>query len=701
MDVPQTNPSTPDEADSPPSTLSMAEYISVYQSLGWSLCDIPPGKKGPATVGWGDSPLPPGGEATTQGIGLIHGRSSTAAIDIDDLHNAEAWLAQHDICLSNLLEDDKSVLIESGRPNRKKLLYRLPPGLGPQAKASVKGSNGTDIIDFRCIPKGGGFNLQDVLPPTIHPDTRKPYEWGGNGDFRCLPELPPALLHVWQSLQRGSRPNNVPEADKRKTNGRRTEGGRNNYLFQLGGDLAKKGLNQRSINAALQAINSEECDPPLAPSEVNSTAASAARNSRGAKEASIRLLDPHPLTIYQSFAETPKPPRWVIPGFIAMGVSIIAGGPGVGKTTNIAPLAMIAAGLHEPNNPLAPKNWRHVVYITEDPEQLHRIIIGVIKHGRKGISLENVRERMHIVDAKRLPPATVAIAGAEYRATFTRQVGGVEHLPLVVIDTMSATLEMENENDNSEASSAIAIMKQGFAGLPLWIVTHLAKTDLGRIDVLNLTPRGASAFAGDAHQILFMVIEKGVRYLARGKTRFEARWQELQFTATVNYETVPNEFGDLEEVALRWGWPTPMEPEEHTKATKEAVTAAKEQAAKEAEDGLRRAILSAVEAHWEAGTPLNKTGVRAAVTGNSTAIGQKVDQLAQEGWLHEIEVPSQLRISPSKKSFYVALSAQEQTAYLKEGTAALPHDKLEIPPSWRRSELPDLANPTEREIESD
>mgnify|MGYP003590086891 FL=1 len=361
---------------------------------------------------------------------------------------------------------------------------------------------------------------------------------------------------------------------------------------------------------------------------------------------------------------------------------------------------MIAAGLHEPNNPLAPKHWRHVVYITEDPEQLRRIMIGVITHGQKGISLEDVCERIHIVDARRLPPAAVAAVGAEYRASFTRKIGNVEHLPLVVIDTMSATLEMENENDNSEASSAIAIMKQGFSDLPLWIVTHLSKTDLGRTDAPNLTPRGASAFAGDAHQILFVVVENGIRYLTRGKTRFEARWQALQFTATVNYETVPNEFDDLEEVALRWGWPTPMESD-HTNAAEKSVKATKEQTAKEAEDRLRNDILSVVEARWEDGTPLNKTGVRKAVTGSTTTISQMVDQLIQEGLLHEVEVPSKLRISPSKKSFYVLLTPQEQAAYIKEGPTALPHEKLEIPPSWLRSEPPNSAKPTEREDESD
>ena len=40
----------------------------------------------------------------------------------------------------------------------------------------------------------GGFT-QDVLPPSIHPDTNKPYFWVG--DYKNIPELPLELLNIW------------------------------------------------------------------------------------------------------------------------------------------------------------------------------------------------------------------------------------------------------------------------------------------------------------------------------------------------------------------------------------------------------------------------------------------------------------------------------------------------------------------------
>jgi hypothetical protein len=56
--------------------------------------------------------------------------------------------------------------------------------------------------------------VQDVLPPSIHPETGKPYQWAGKGNWRAIPTIPSALLTVWQSLlkptatkPRGSWPN--------------------------------------------------------------------------------------------------------------------------------------------------------------------------------------------------------------------------------------------------------------------------------------------------------------------------------------------------------------------------------------------------------------------------------------------------------------------------------------------------------------
>ncbi len=53
------------------------------------------------------------------------------------------------------------------------------------------------ILEFRC-GTCDGLTVQDVLPPSIHPDTGQPYKWGGKGNWQAIPVIPAALLAIWQ-----------------------------------------------------------------------------------------------------------------------------------------------------------------------------------------------------------------------------------------------------------------------------------------------------------------------------------------------------------------------------------------------------------------------------------------------------------------------------------------------------------------------
>lgn len=370
---------------------------------------------------------------------------------------------------------------------------------------------------------------------------------------------------------------------------------------------------------------------------------------------------------------SPKPPRWVIPGFIGHGVTVIAGAHGVGKTTALLPLALTAAGLH--GDDLMPRQWRHVVYVTEDVEQARRILAGITSHSNLNISLDLVRERLHIVEAVRLDPAFVATVGATYREQFTRTVEGVEVLPLVVLDTKSAVLALDNENDNSEASSMMAALKQGFDRLPVWLIGHVAKANLSRNDAL--TSRGASAIEGDANQTMFLIREGESRYLVQGKTRFEARWPELEITSYTAQTSAMDEFGNAETVLLRWGIASPAQ-----QSRKEAAEQAAEQQRKEDDASLRQDIRDAVQVSWMSGNPLSREGVKAKSKRMHSVVIACLEELLSEQWLHEIFVPAKERLHPRKSSFFVNLTTEEHEAVLSG--AGLPTAKLEIPPSWRK-----------------
>lgn len=394
----------------------------------------------------------------------------------------------------------------------------------------------------------------------------------------------------------------------------------------------------------------------------------------------------HPLALYVNLDVEPKIPRYVILNFIGYGLVIIAGIHGVGKTTAVLPLSMVAAGLHRQGDPLAPKHWRHVVYIAEDVEQARRILAGIVTFGGLGLDADTVRERLHIVEARRLEPAYVAEVATVYREQFARTVDGVELLPLVVIDTKSAVFSMEDENSNSEASAIVALLKQSFENLPVWIVGHVAKANLTRSDVAGLTLRGASAIEADANQVLYLVKEGEQRFLVRGKTRFEAAWPELRIESKTATTTACDEFGGMQPLTLRWGIAFP--PEQSRKAAQEQA----QEAQREAETtALRDEVQDVIEVAWQAGFPLNREGVKARVKRNRQEVTDAIENLLNESWLHEVVIPTKERTNPKRSAFLVNLSPEEHEAVIRgEG---LPPAKLVVPESWRKPAAPSVPAP--------
>ena len=127
------------------------------------------------------------------GLLLAHCDPPMMTLDIDDFHGAEAWLNECGVDLVDLLQAGDAVQIDSGRPNRAKLLYHIDR---PRFTHKVI-QEGKTVLEFRCADRNDG-SVQDVLPPSRHPDTGKPYEW--KGDWRVVPEVPPSLLGVWEDL---------------------------------------------------------------------------------------------------------------------------------------------------------------------------------------------------------------------------------------------------------------------------------------------------------------------------------------------------------------------------------------------------------------------------------------------------------------------------------------------------------------------
>jgi putative DNA primase/helicase len=173
---------------------------------GMALVSIPYGQKGPTHTGWN---LRSGCIARADQIAHLEGKNvglahayctpqPTCALDIDNFRQAKSWLATHGIDLKLLLLTTGAVVIWSGKEHSLKLLYRLPSGVPPLESKKIDGTNGKSAVEFRCATKEG-LTVQDVLPPSIHPDGHQ-YRWLGEGDPLNPPEIPPALLKLWQLL---------------------------------------------------------------------------------------------------------------------------------------------------------------------------------------------------------------------------------------------------------------------------------------------------------------------------------------------------------------------------------------------------------------------------------------------------------------------------------------------------------------------
>lgn len=164
-----------------------------YIEAGWSLCAIKPRSKEAYGPRWQDRPRATEHWLThpDDGMGLIHGLSGTCSLDLDNLEAAHIALAAVGVDLAGLLEAPGAVRL-IGAPGRGKLVYRTSEDLSRNALNWPNPDTGKNeaVLELR------GGNVQDVLPPSIHPDTGEPYRW--EGDWRALPELPQELLTVWR-----------------------------------------------------------------------------------------------------------------------------------------------------------------------------------------------------------------------------------------------------------------------------------------------------------------------------------------------------------------------------------------------------------------------------------------------------------------------------------------------------------------------
>jgi len=258
-----------------------------------------------------------------------------------------------------------------------------------------------------------------------------------------------------------------------------------------------------------------------------------------------------------------NPIDYLIEGFMAHSFFILAGQPGVGKTTAVLSMCMVMAGFSVEGCEIYAKKKRKSIIVTEDSDQVIRTLFAYSKH----YGINNLNDWFVVIDARRSNVKDLLrLAHNIERHTFN----GIK--PLLVLDTANATMDIDNENDNSEVGAYIAAIKQTIfvqQKAPVCILTHTNKT-ISRQDS-DAMARGASAFTGDATLtgVLFMD-EDNQRYLKLTKTRYEPQFREIKFDSITFPEIVLTPAGDMQEIICRVAIPA-MSSEQDRMAAKQSM----------------------------------------------------------------------------------------------------------------------------------
>jgi hypothetical protein len=279
-----------------------------YVAGGLKLVRLSNGSKAPTGEGWQletncISTLEQAELVNGCSVGLAHLWSGTCAIDADDYQACVEWLAKRRISFDAHMTADDAVQISSGRPNRCKLIFRLPDGVRFLPTLNLRESHGVRL-ELRCADRNGTATVQDVLPPSIHPDTGLPYEW--IGDWRNFPELPEAFLALWRELSNR-------EGAKQRTEGIKDGvipiGARNATMVRMAGAMRRQGMSASEICAALMEVN-KRCEERLSGEEIAKISASIGKYPPGVDD---EWPAPQPLTVTLA----PEPyPLDALPGLI-------------------------------------------------------------------------------------------------------------------------------------------------------------------------------------------------------------------------------------------------------------------------------------------------------------------------------------------------------------------------------------------------
>jgi len=287
------------------------------------------------------------------------------------------------------------------------------------------------------------------------------------------------------------------------------------------------------------------------------------------------------------------PIDYLVDGFFAHSFSVIAGQPGVGKTTAMLSIALTAAGFIL-NSEIKCEARRKIIYVSEDTAQVKRSLYAYSKH--MNIDPIQLNDYFILIESIRsTADEVIELANNVIENTINNE------RPWVIIDTANATLDIENENDNSQVGAFMAALKQTIftkLNTSICIITHTAKTMSKEDD--SAMARGASAYTGDATltAVLFMD-EENNRYLRLIKTRYEPVFREVLLISQMHHEAVINRHGNMQDVNCIIVTPQISSAEDRKQAQAERINDTKQQRIQDKCDKAVNYVQSVINKHQQ------------------------------------------------------------------------------------------------------
>lgn len=236
---------------------ALVEHARRYADLHWALVRVE--GKAPKGNGWQNTEPEPAELAAGKwsqwsnwNMGVVCGPSHVAVLDVD-LDDADAATLR----LLNTETLPATPIVRTGS-GRLQVYFADPGGI----EKSVR-----DGFELRVGPH------MCVAPPSVHPETGKPYTWLDGREPWTVPLAPlPAELLAYFTNGNSARNGHASAVGDEIPQGKR-----DGTLASLAGSMRRRGMGEAEILAALRVTNEQRCRPPLADKDLERIAASIAR----------------------------------------------------------------------------------------------------------------------------------------------------------------------------------------------------------------------------------------------------------------------------------------------------------------------------------------------------------------------------------------------------------------------------------------